>query len=229
MAEEPKEIQNKPSVEDMQLSLSDLIAGMIQATVDADQAVTEDYLQTFSAYAFEPSNKRGGAEKLRMVQFEITDEDGRRQVVSIPKLSLLPLPVLHISEATFDIEAEMYIHETSSSEETQVAASGKKKTTGRTKAKTVQDIYKEATALSLAALAAQRNNKQRFLYNRKLAEGIRVVVKGADSSSSDSEQKINTRIHIELRPSILPNGMRGMLQEADRSIEIIEKSQSDNQ
>ena len=44
-----------------------------------------------------------------MVDFEMTDSNGREQIVSIPKLSLLPLPLLRVAEATFDIEAQIDI------------------------------------------------------------------------------------------------------------------------
>ena len=98
----------KGAMQEMQMSLTDMIAGMIQAVIDADQAVTDDYLEAFTRYAFEKTDK---GEQLQMVHFEMVDSDGTRQLVSIPKLSLLPLPVLHVQEATFDFEAQMSIRE----------------------------------------------------------------------------------------------------------------------
>jgi hypothetical protein len=98
----------KGAMQEMQMSLTDMIAGMIQAVIDADQAVTDDYLEAFTRYAFEKTDK---GEQLQMVHFEMVDSDGTSQLVSIPKLSLLPLPVLHVQEATFDFEAQMSIRE----------------------------------------------------------------------------------------------------------------------
>ena len=100
--------ETKGAMQEMQMSLTDMIAGMIQAVIDADQAVTDDYLEAFTRYAFEKTDK---GEQLQMVHFEMVDSDGTRQLVSIPKLSLLPLPVLHVQEATFDFEAQMSIRE----------------------------------------------------------------------------------------------------------------------
>lgn len=184
------------AVEGMQLSLSDMIAGLIQATIDADQAVTDDYLATFSDYAFEKGPD--GKERLRMVDFEMTDNEGVLRQVSIPKLSLLPLPVLHVSEATFDIEAELSIMETSQ----KVSASGL----------TPGTRLPSAKELSKIKIGVER------VLQTKLADEL------ASKDTSKSEQTLKARIHIELRPSILPNGMRGLLQLADTSIQEIELS-----
>ena len=89
----------------MDMNLADMLTAMIESTIAADQKAAEDYLEVLRTYALEPSEDRPGHEKLKMVDFEMTDNEGHRQIVSIPKLSLLPLPVLRVAEATFDIEA----------------------------------------------------------------------------------------------------------------------------
>jgi hypothetical protein len=43
----------------------------------------------------------------------------------------------------------------------------------------------------------------------------------AGPTTTDTEQNINLKVHIKLEPSVLPNGMRGLLQETDRSFQII--------
>jgi hypothetical protein len=96
---------NNQKIKDVEISLGEMIATLIQSTIDADQAVTDDYLEEFERYAFEKTPN--GKSKLTMVDFEMTDNEGNRQIVTIPKLSLLPLPVLHVSEATFDIEVQL--------------------------------------------------------------------------------------------------------------------------
>lgn len=186
------------AVEGMQLSLSDMIAGLIQATIDADQAVTDDYLATFSAYAFEKGPD--GKERLRMVDFEMTDNEGVLRQVSIPKLSLLPLPVLHVSEATFDIEAELSIQETRQ----KVSANG----------------LSPGTRLPTPKELSRLTFRVEKVLEKKLADEL------ASKDTSKSEQTLKARIHIELRPSILPNGMRGLLQLADTSIQEIELSKN---
>lgn len=176
-------------VKGVEMNLSELIAGMIQSTIDADQAVTDDYLEAFTQYAFTP--QKNGHAKLIMVDFEMTDSEGRRQVVSIPKLSLLPLPVLHVSEATFDFEAQLSIKE--------------RKTTDTT----------AKPALTTSDLMRRRN-----LLARNLMVNIAVPKAKATSDTKETEQNINMKVHIKLQPTQLPNGMRGMLQESDSSMQV---------
>ena len=64
--------------------------GVYTSTIAADQKAAEDYLEVLRTYALEPADNRPGHEKLKMVDFEMTDSEGHRQIVSIPKLSLLP-------------------------------------------------------------------------------------------------------------------------------------------
>ena len=91
------------------MNLADMLSALIESTIAADQKAAEDYLDVLRTYALEPANGSNGHERLKMVDFEMTDSNGREQIVSIPKLSLLPLPLLRVAEATFDIEAQIDI------------------------------------------------------------------------------------------------------------------------
>ena len=261
-------------MQEMQMSLTDMIAGMIQAVIDADQAVTDDYLEAFTRYAFEKTDK---GEQLQMVHFEMVDSDGTRQLVSIPKLSLLPLPVLHVQEATFDFEAQMSIRE--STEEVKEKTEEEKEETTTTHVLTRpssntsssssrppdrvrvskevarrgvkrRDIGASSTTASTSSgtdstsssTASARGGIRRRTVDartiRKLSNRIVVrftrpsststassaPVAGAPTAgptTTDTEQNINLKVHIKLEPSVLPNGMRGLLQETDRSFQII--------
>ena len=87
----------------MDMNLADMLTAMIESTIAADQKAAEDYLEVLRTYALEPSEDRPGHEKLKMVDFEMTDNEGHRQIVSIPKLSLLPLPVLRVAEDRYPL------------------------------------------------------------------------------------------------------------------------------
>lgn len=214
----------KGAMQEMQMSLTDMIAGMIQAVIDADQAVTDDYLEAFTRYAFEKTDK---GEQLQMVHFEMVDSDGTRQLVSIPKLSLLPLPVLHVQEATFDFEAQMSIRETTEEEKKSDASAAASSSSGFTRR-----FRREPTATELEKM---KEIRRRNLITRDLSNRIVVNVKSpsattgsgaaqgptAGPTTTDTEQNINLKVHIKLEPSVLPNGMRGLLQETDRSFQII--------
>ena len=283
----------KGAMQEMQMSLTDMIAGMIQAVIDADQAVTDDYLEAFTRYAFEKTDK---GEQLQMVHFEMVDSDGTRQLVSIPKLSLLPLPVLHVQEATFDFEAQMSIRE--STEEVKEKTEEEKEETTTTQGftrpsnttssgstftrpsnTTSSSSSRPADRVRVSKEVARRGVKRRDIgassssastssgtdstssstasagntfvrrggvRRRDIgAKAIRqisdqIVVKFTRPSSTstassapvagaptagptttDTEQNINLKVHIKLEPSVLPNGMRGLLQETDRSFQII--------
>ena len=201
--------QTTNAVEGMGLKLTDLIAGMVQATIDADQAVTDDYLATFTDYAFEKGPD--GRERLRMVDFEMTDNEGVRRLVSIPRLSLLPLPVLHVSEATFDIEAQLYVMQSDST--TQDTGTGKG-TLGSVPIGRVSERNVLSRTLRASDLQVVLQNN----LDNKLSSHLRDL----KTTGSKAEQTINARIHVELRPSTLPNGMRGALQVADTSIREVE-------
>lgn len=264
----------KGAMQEMQMSLTDMIAGMIQAVIDADQAVTDDYLEAFTRYAFEKTDK---GEQLQMVHFEMVDSDGTRQLVSIPKLSLLPLPVLHVQEATFDFEAQMSIRE--STEEVKEKTEEEKEDTTTTQgfirpsnttsssssrppdrvrvSKEVarrgvkrRDIGASSTTASTSSgtdstssstASAREGFRRRTVDARTIRQlSNRIVVRFTRPSSTstassapvagaptagptttDTEQNINLKVHIKLEPSVLPNGMRGLLQETDRSFQII--------
>ena len=277
----------KGAMQEMQMSLTDMIAGMIQAVIDADQAVTDDYLEAFTRYAFEKTDK---GEQLQMVHFEMVDSDGTRQLVSIPKLSLLPLPVLHVQEATFDFEAQMSIRE-STEEIKEKTEEGKEETTTtqgftrpsnttssgstftRPSNTTSSSSSRPADRVRVSKEVARRGVKRRDIgassttastssgtdstssstasaregFRRRTVDARtirqlsnRIVVRFTRPSSTstassapvagaptagptttNTEQNINLKVHIKLEPSVLPNGMRGLLQETDRSFQII--------
>ena len=264
----------KGAMQEMQMSLTDMIAGMIQAVIDADQAVTDDYLEAFTRYAFEKTDK---GEQLQMVHFEMVDSDGTRQLVSIPKLSLLPLPVLHVQEATFDFEAQMSIRESTEEvkEKTEEEKEGTTTTQGFTRPSNTtsssssrppdrvrvskevarrgvkrRDIGASSTTASTSSgtdstssstASAREGFRRRTVDARTIRQlSNRIVVRFTRPSSTstassapvagaptagptttNTEQNINLKVHIKLEPSVLPNGMRGLLQETDRSFQII--------
>lgn len=117
----PKKVNE--STYSMDMSLAEMLTAMIESTIAADQKAAEDYLRVLRTYALEPADGPDGHEKLKMVDFEMTDADGQRQIVSIPKLSLLPLPVLRVAEATFDMEAQIEINTSVSEKEQRTSES----------------------------------------------------------------------------------------------------------
>ena len=202
--------QATEAVQGMGLGLTDMIAGMVQATVDADQAVTDDYMETFKEYAFE-KDPNGGNDRLQMVDFEMVDNEGVRRLISIPKLSLLPLPVLHVSEATFDIDAKIVA--TASEQTVKDTPDGGDKVALK-RQPTASEMKKIMTTPRYRLAFESELNKK--LSKRSLTQ----------KTGGESQAVFNAKIHIELRPTTLSNGMRGALQVVDTSIQefVLEQS-----
>ena len=228
--------QTTNAVQGMGLNLTDLIAGMIQATIDADQAVTDDYLEKFSEYAFEPGT--GGHDRLKMVDFEMTDNEGVRRLVSIPRISLLPLPVLHVSVATFDIDAKLQVEATKQTveeeDDTSTSTSSAGTTsTGTTSTGTSSNNFRVPTPIKKRVVKEDvqqmyRAARLQLVLDTQPAATLSKNRKKEVQDTATAKQTINARIHFELRPSTLPNGMRGALQLADTSIQeiILENNKS---
>ncbi len=90
------------------MELRDMISGPLMATIDADSIATRRYLQHLMEFAFDqPGAADGTAGELRKVSFVYDSVDvggSRKQRVSIPLLSLVPLPLLQVSRADFDFD-----------------------------------------------------------------------------------------------------------------------------
>lgn len=90
------------------MELKDLISGPLVATIDADSISARRYLNHLLELAFESyDRKTGEAGKLRTLDFTYGSRDvggARMQRVSIPLLTLVPLPLLQVKEADFDFD-----------------------------------------------------------------------------------------------------------------------------
>ena len=197
----------------MDMNLADMLTAMIESTIAADQKAAEDYLEVLRTYALEPAGNRLGHEKLKMVDFEMTDSEGHRQIVSIPKLSLLPLPVLRVAEATFDIEAQVDIS-SSMSEESQ---------------KEFEDRY-PLLRRPLRVMPTVRRATQVMVPDvkrRVLPAAVRVRLAQSGTTKSESKKEVqkmtNVKVHIKLEPVVLPDGMRSLLQASDNTIQILDE------
>lgn len=93
------------------MELKDLISGPLVATIDADSISSRQYLNYLFDVGFESYNRETGkVGKMRMLTFSFTRQDVNgpaRQQVSIPLLSLVPLPLLQVKEADFDFDIQI--------------------------------------------------------------------------------------------------------------------------
>lgn len=93
------------------MELQQLIAGPLIATIEADALSAQKYLDYLMRVAFESYNPvTGETGKLRMLTFTYNEQDvngSSKKNVSIPLLTLVPLPLLHVEEADFDFDIKI--------------------------------------------------------------------------------------------------------------------------
>lgn len=93
------------------MELQQLIAGPLIATIEADALSAQKYLDYLMRVAFESFNPvTGETGKLRMLTFTYNEQDvngSSKKNVSIPLLTLIPLPLLHVEEADFDFDIKI--------------------------------------------------------------------------------------------------------------------------
>ena len=93
------------------MELQQLIAAPLIATIEADSLSSQRYLDYLMKIAFEsydPATGRTG--KIRMLTFSYNSQDineTKKQSVSIPLFTLVPLPLLQIQEADFDFDIKI--------------------------------------------------------------------------------------------------------------------------
>lgn len=105
------ENEKKTHVSSQVMELKDLISGPLVATVDADTISARRYLSYLCELAFESyDHQTGKAGPLRMLEFtyQTSSMEGQHmQKVSIPMLTLVPLPLLQVQEADFDFDIQI--------------------------------------------------------------------------------------------------------------------------
>lgn len=205
------------------MNLADMLSALIESTIAADQKAAEDYLDVLRTYALEPANGSNGHERLKMVDFEMTDSNGREQIVSIPKLSLLPLPLLRVAEATFDIEAQIDIstatkHDVEKFEKNYPIYNQKKKTSIDDLSKAGQEILLKKIK-SLAGVRVRLSNQSTQKKRNPLLRSGKTTTK----ETTSMQKMTNVKVHIKLEPVLLPDGMRGLLQATENTIKVVDK------
>lgn len=221
--------------QNMELGLVEMLTGMIQSTILADQQAADDYLEMIENYALEPGEN--GRQRLKMVDIEMTAQDGSKQVMSIPKISLLSLPSLRIAEAKFELEAELVAKTLT---EKQIKLLGRKlpilsrqlgilrKRAGTTKVPQRVVSEKKLAGRKISAIRVGKEiMQQQMKQGEDKITGTGLFLRNpnakptgqvSSTTTTTKEQTTNLKISIVLRPSVLPDGMRGLLQEAQSSI-----------
>ncbi len=190
------------------IGLSDMLKAAMSAAIDADKEAAENYYSALKEYAYKKdANGKVDSNSLDFFKMDITDAEGGVQTVSIPKISMMPMPLLHITEASFDIEADLELNE-SSDKKNDESVKGELK--GELKEK--EAVKRVPTASELQKMQLQ------LRLRRATARPVAAPVAGSGEASSSSSQsaeksmKTNLKISVKMEQSDLPAGLGVLLQ-----------------
>lgn len=177
------------------MELQQLIAGPLIATIEADALSAQKYLDYLMRVAFESYNPRTGETgKLRMLTFNYNEQDvngPRRRSVSIPLLTLVPLPLLHVEEADFDFDIKIIDALSDSVEEKFSVEEGKSVTNPP-----------ETTGFKMRASLAPKQGE---------------VKRESDLQQSLSA---NMKVRVKMRPADMPAGLSNLLHLTANNVQV---------
>lgn len=90
------------------MPLRELIATTLEAAIKADMSALKCYYDNLCELAFESENtEKQSLPNLRHLSFSYAGGDGQQHQVSMPVLSLLPLPLLQMKNIDFSMNAQL--------------------------------------------------------------------------------------------------------------------------
>ncbi len=169
------------------LELQQLIAAPLISTIEADAMSARKYLDFLMKFAFESFDPITGITgPLRLVTFSYMEQgaDGttHRREVSIPLLTLIPLPLLHIEEADFDFDIKIIDAITEKAEETFSYENG-----------TTEDSGTKNPGMKMRASLATRSSNREGELQQSLTANMKVRVR---MRPSDMPAGLSNILHI---------------------------------
>ena len=178
--------QNVISVNSQVMELQQLIAGPLVSTIEADTLSSRRYLEMLQLIAFE--NVTEGDRNIRRLRtlkfaYQETNVNGyRNKVVSIPLVTLLPLPLLQIKEADFDFDINILDAVSSGTVESFDYGEGK--------------------------IEQNNENRRPFRLRASLAPK---GGSGSYSDKSEQQLSANMKVHVKMRQADMPAGLSNLL------------------
>lgn len=93
--------------------LKNIFLAPLEAVIQADFELSEritDFIMEYGFYGWnkkKPSDEKKKMPRLRMVSFSYVNGEGKKEVLTIPVLTLIQLPMLRIKDANFDMKVKM--------------------------------------------------------------------------------------------------------------------------
>lgn len=188
------------------IGLSDMLKAAMSAAIDADKEAAENYYSALKEYAYKKdANGKVDSNSLDFFKMDITDAEGGVQTVSIPKISMMPMLLLHITEASFDIEADLELNESSDNRKEE-SVKGE-----------LKGELKEKEAVKRVPTPREIQKLQLRLRTPVRAAGTPVASGSGEASASSSQSaeknmKTNLKISVKMEQSDLPAGLGVLLQ-----------------
>lgn len=178
--------QNVISVNSQVMELQQLIAGPLVSTIEADTLSSRRYLEMLQLIAFEDVTEGDrNIRRLRTLKFayQETNVNGyRNKVVSIPLVTLLPLPLLQIKEADFDFDINILDAVSSGTVESFDYGEGK--------------------------IEQNNENRRPFRLRASLAPKSG---SGSYSDKSEQQLSANMKVHVKMHQADMPAGLSNLL------------------
>mgnify|MGYP001828681516 CR=1 FL=1 len=178
------------------VNFGSLVGAQLTALIEAEVEGAEKTSEYIENVGFEVGDK--GVLKLRMVTFEMTrrDVDGvsRPHSISVPVLTLVPIPLLTIEEATLDFD--LYVEQVKDVS---------------TKEQSNSNRGPESTGLRQKLSLKHRLSKP--------AKPVRLVTRLARTTQEDSKTTFDMKMRIKIAQSEFPLGIERLLNTADLSVE----------
>lgn len=177
------------------MELQQLIAGPLVSTIEADALSSRRYLEMLQLIAFEDATVGNSTVKrLRTIKFSYQETNvsgNRTKVVSIPLVTLLPLPLLQIKEADFDFDINILDAISSSIDDTFDYGEGR-----------IEKGEPSARPYRLRASLAAK------------------VGSSSASENSEQRLSANMKVHVKMRQADVPAGLANMLRLTSSNLQI---------
>lgn len=187
--------QNVISVNSQVMELQQLIAGPLVSTIEADTLSSRRYLEMLQLIAFEDVTEGDrNIRRLRTLKFayQETNVNGyRNKVVSIPLVTLLPLPLLQIKEADFDFDINILDAVSSGTVESFDYGEGK--------------------------IEQNNENRRPFRLRASLAPKSG---SGSYSDKSEQQLSANMKVHVKMRQADMPAGLSNLLRLTASNLQV---------
>lgn len=184
------------------IGLTELMVQTLEATIEADRSTADEYYRILEENSFEEGND--GSKELQMVDVRLSNSNGQTQILSVPKMILMPIPMLHISEASFELEGNMCLNTT---EETKVEAE-------KTGEVSLEALKKSRQIKGISASRIRQQSLRIMLPSSTKTSGE------SGTSTENSQTTTNVKISMKLTQSDMPSGLVNLLQVITNNIQL---------